>query len=249
MSIRFIDSQTIEIDGSQLVYLRDVRGVLRKIEETLKEVGPERFYSSPDNEIKKIRESMAELFFLCATKSASGRDSFLLQPNEEFPDFYVMSITEGDPPISLHGFELTEVPPRIESFEDAMAIVNAKLARGYQPKCNLLIFLNNVNGKQWTRKFTEELKTSPFIETWTIQILTDNANTRLRYAVAHRLLPRPLLEWVADFNDHNLFRPTELPKFTEVLETGTGNFFQFKRDFIGTLLKKMRRYLLAVRKQ
>ena len=249
MAIRFIDSQTCEIDGSKLVYLRDALTVFRKIDETLKFVGAQKFYSSPDNEIKRVRESLAELFFLLAVKNATKQDWYLLQPNEEFPDFYLMSVKEGSSPVSLHSFELTEVPPHVETFEQAMSIVNSKLTRGYQPKSNLLIYLNNLNGLEWAKMIEMKIKnTSSFKEIWTIRVLSRNNNTELTHTVANRLRPHPILQWVADFDNPGLFRGGPIPQFTEILETEEGSFLHFKRDFIKDFIKGARRYLLALKK-
>ncbi|MBI5645265.1 hypothetical protein HY970_04205 [Candidatus Kaiserbacteria bacterium] len=248
MTIRFIDSQTCEIDGSKLVYLRDALTVFRKIQKTLNEIGADKFYSSPENDVKRDRESLAELFFLLASKAGTGMDWYLLQPNDDFPDFYLMAITESDPPVLLHGFELTEVPPRVEKFEDAMSIVNSKLQRRYQPKHNLLIYLNNAKGREWTPLIAEQITNTSFKEIWTVQVLTINNNTELKFSVANRIWPQPAIQWVADFDTPGLFRPKEIPKNSEILKTDAGDFLQLKREFVKDFLKNVRRYLLSLRK-
>ncbi|MDO8576653.1 MAG: hypothetical protein Q7R90_05090 [bacterium] len=250
MSIKFIDSQTCEIDGEQKVFLRDSLTVFKNIHETLKRIGPEKFYSSPDNDVKRIRESLAELFFLLAVKDATKSDWYLLQPNEDFPDFFLMSMNDGDRPVDLHGFELTEVPPRIETFNEAMKIVNFKLQKGYSGKYNLLIYLNNTRGLEFARQIEADLPSeSPFKEIWTVRMLSKNNNTEISHTIANRLRPHPILQWVANFDDPQLFRSKEIPKFAEILETESGPFVSMKRDFVNDYLKKVRRYLLEWRKK
>lgn len=249
MSIKFIDSQTCEINGEQKVFLREALAVFKKIHETLKEIGAEKFYSSPDNDIKKVRESLAELFFLLAVKKATKQDWYLLQSNEDFPDFFLMSINEGDRPVDLHGFELTEVTPRVETFEEAMKVVNSKLEKGYSGKYNLLIYLNNKRGFEFAKQIEANLPIeSSFKEIWTVRTLSKNNNTEISHTVANRLRPHPIVQWVANFDDPQLFKFKEIPKFADILETESGSFLSLKRDFVTDYIKKVRRYLLEWRK-
>ena len=95
MSVRFINSELCEIDGRKFNFFKDPIQLLKQIEKTLLKVGAVKFFSSPDPSVKKDREGFAEYFFLLALKKHTNRDWFVMHPENEFPDCFLMSIGEN----------------------------------------------------------------------------------------------------------------------------------------------------------
>lgn len=75
-----------------MIYFRDSISLLKQIEQTLSEIGPQEFFSSTDNKVKKVRESLAEFFFILALKKDTNKDWLLMQPKDVFPDFILMTV-------------------------------------------------------------------------------------------------------------------------------------------------------------
>ena len=112
MEVKYLNSEAVEIDGQKMVYLASPHAMIEKIFEALSLIGPEKFFSSPDEKTKKLRESMAESFFALALKKDSGQDWWVTQPEKDPPDFILTSWTENPITVAVAPFELVEVRDR-----------------------------------------------------------------------------------------------------------------------------------------
>lgn len=243
MSIEFTSSENCKIDGVEMVYFSHPVSLLNRIEKVLKEIGPERFFSSTDERIKKIRESLAEFFFLMTVKQTTGLDPYLMQPKEQFPDFVVMTVSEVPLVISLSYFELVEIPPRCASFEEMMHIVTRKLNKGY-PKgaFSLLIFVNHERSAEWVGLLNKRLTSNEtFLSIWTVRLLFNNNEKEISSAVADQIFPLPKNQVEARMGDISLHTPQYLPSYMNEEKTERGTFRKFKPDFLRVLLLEMKK--------
>src|SRR5690242_18999647 len=101
MSPEFINSESIEFEGQKMVYQTSPQAIIEKIFEALSSIGPEKFFSNPDEKTKKLREGMAEAFFALALKKDSGQDWWIMQPEDDPPDFFLSSYPENPITIAL----------------------------------------------------------------------------------------------------------------------------------------------------
>ena len=245
MAYKFIDYQTCEIEGEKLLFFKEPIQLLRQIEKRLSEIGAEKFYSSTDPDVKKDRESLAAFFFLLGLKTHTERDWFLMHPNDTFPDFYIMSASESDPPLIFEGVELVEIHPTRSSFEEAYNDVMAKLKKGYPPNYNLLVFINNEQSKKWVNLLNDRLKSSdPFRTIWTVHLLAEKDNSSLLGAVINRLRPYPIYHVPIKFSDTHLYYPKELPKFVKEKKVDGSTFLEFDKAFLMEFRKMVKRQKL-----
>jgi len=64
--------------------------LLDQVGKVLEKVGPQKFFTSSDEEVKKAREGFAAYFFTLALKKYMGRDWWLAQYDQAaraYPDF------------------------------------------------------------------------------------------------------------------------------------------------------------------
>jgi hypothetical protein len=119
--------------------------LLDKVGEILKAVGPEKFFSSSDEKVKKAREGFAAYFFTLAMKKHTGKDWWLAQPDQadrSYPDFDFMSFGKSPEDLGAESVELTGVYPHFKSFDEALKVIEEKQKK-YGPgpvKFSLLVF-------------------------------------------------------------------------------------------------------------
>ena len=242
MSLEFIDSDIVKIDGETLIYFRDSSALLKGAQEVLTKIGPEKFFSSPADYAKKAKESMPGAFFLLELQSLTSDFLFLMQPQKDPPDFIMMKIGSTIETMRLDPFELVEVPTRCESFEEMLAIVQKKIDKGYTEKYNLLIFVNNENSKEWLPLLNQKLVNyDPFLSVWTVHLLVDKNNGNYM-PIVNKLRPLPIVH--IDTKIENIKFPTNTPYFTQEIIREGKKFLGFKQEFVAEFLKKLRKIKL-----
>jgi len=244
MEVKYFNSEAVEIDGQKMVYLASPHAMIEKIFEALSLIGPEKFFSSPDEKAKKLRESMAESFFALALKKNSGQDWWVTQPEKDPPDFVLTSWTENPITVTVAPFELVEIPPRCVSFEEMMKIVRGKLNKGYPSNYHLLVFVNNENSIDWIERLHRELKKDISFQTlWTLHLLQNKETQTISAAVANKLRPLPLGHGEISFESGKGLRLDPLPSFMEVVKNGDRSFIKFNEEFALKLRKEMMKEL------
>lgn len=207
----------------QIMLLSPIK-LFSQVEAILNEVGAEAFYRRPDERIKSAREGLAILFYIANLAKASNKFWWVrqAQPGEQFPDFHIHMVAQNPFSFGYEGIELVEIPPRIESYEDALAIVEKKLNKGYPPGYSLLIFINNLNSTLWLPQLDRDIHSSaPFKTISTIHLLTRPGGKDIETVVLNKLRPTPV-QSESMLIDGLLTTLPDIPKglFEEVLYKG-----------------------------
>ncbi len=243
MNIKFIDSEICFMNGKEALYFRDNIALLKQIEKTLSKIGPQKFFSDPDQKIQRDREGLVEYFFISALKKLTGKDWWLLQPKDNFPDFFLMTINGNPISIRLDKFELVEIPCRCQTFDEMMSIIDAKLNKGYPENYHLLIFINHKESKEWVNLFNQKIKNYyPFKAIWTVHLLFQN-EVKIYSSVVNRIRPQPILHIEVNFNDKKLYKQQFMPNLMNKIETKNGTFLQLKPD----VAKELRKAFLKIK--
>lgn len=241
MEVNFIDSETCRIGGNHMTYFMHPNVLRDRFIKTVEKIGAKKFFSSPENDVKRNRESIAEYFFLLALKKGNGQEWFLRQPKDDPPDFELMTVNVNNE-ITLDNFEIVEIPPRCQTFDCMMNILQGKLNKGYTEKYNLLIFMNNEHGDEWIRLCHEQLKNfNPFKTIWTIQLLWHKNTKEIGGSMVHRLRPYPTNSIRVALNDEALKKEFLIPKYMEEIKIEGQSFLTFKPDFAKELTKMMKK--------
>jgi hypothetical protein len=244
MEVKYLNSEAVEIDGRKMVYLGSPHAMIERIFEALASIGPEKFFSNPDEKTKKLREGMAEAFFALALKKDSGQDWWMTQPDEDPPDFVLTSWTENPITVTVAPFELVEIPPRCASFEEMMSIIRGKLDKGYPSNYHLLVFVNHESSIDWIELLHRGLETDIAFQTlWTLHLLQNKETHAISVAVANKLRPFPLSHSEISFESGDGLRLGPLPGFMEVVENGDRAFIKFNEEFAMKLRKEMMKSL------
>lgn len=195
--------------------------LLDKVQEILTEVGPEKFFSSSDQKVKKAQEGFAAFFFALAMKKYTGKDWWLAQPDQaerSHPDFDFISFGNTFEDLGAESVELTGVYPHFKSFDEVMKVVENKQKK-YGPgpvKFSLLIFVNHEKSEEWTSLLRERLTTEqPFISIWTIHLRFKKGGQEVVSAVAQRIRPLSRLRITADMDDPETHKRQTLPSYIE----------------------------------
>ncbi len=226
------------MNKNELLWFYSPLSLLNRIEKTLSEVGGKKFVST-----HRDWESLAEFFFMVALKKHSGKDFYILQPEDQFPDFDLMSASQEQDVISvtLDRFELVTVPDRCDSFEDALSIVNGKISKGYPENFNLLVFVNHIKSREWVAMLNTRLEVfHPFKSVWTVCLLFQGKDNPY-CAVVNRIRPQPLQTIAANFSDKSLWMMEPLPIFMEEVEVDGKKARAFKAAFMKEFQMKMRK--------
>jgi len=206
--------------------------------QTIQEIGPERFFISPDEEVKKRREGFAAYFFTLALKKFTGRDWWLAQFDQakrQYPDFDFISFSEEPEKIKKEPVELTGVYPHFKTFEEMMGVIEKKQKQyGEKPlNFSLLIFVNHEKSEEWIQILRGRLKTEhPFLSVWTIHLRFKKGGKEVGKAVAQRIRPIPGLRIEADTDDQEIHKRQPLPPYLEVKKENGHTHITFKPDFI-----------------
>lgn len=184
---------------------------------------------------------MAEFFFIWALKKSTNKDWWLMQPEDDFPDFILMTVDDNTIKITLDQFELVEIPSRCQTYEQMLGIVHTKLNKGYPENYHLLIFVNHEKSKEWIALLSQQLKNCyPFKAIWTVHLLF-KGNDNIYSSVVNRIRPYPTQNIETNFSE---YRPQAIPTFMEKTEKEGKTFLSFKADFAKEFTKSLRRIKL-----
>lgn len=200
-------------------------------------VGPEVFFKSPDEGVKKAREGFAAYFFTLALKKHFHRDWWVAQYDQAqraFPDFDFISFAENPDDIKLEHVGLTGIYPHFKSFDQVLKVVEKKQKQyGDKPvKFSLLIFVNHEQSDKWIDMLRKNVRSEyPFLSIWTIHLMFRTGGKEVSKAVAQRIMPIPGLRIEADTDDPEIHKRQALPSFMEQQQEGDHNYITFKAEF------------------
>ena len=217
--------------------------LLDQVGKVLENVGPQKFFTSSDEKVKKAQEGFAAYFFTLALKKYTGRDWWLFQPNQaerSYPDFDFISFAENPDDMRMESVELTGVYPHFKSFDEVIKIIEKKQKKyGNEPvKFSLLIFVNHEKSEEWINLLKKNINNEhPFLSIWTIHLRFKKGGKEVGKAVAQRIMPLPGLRIEADTDDHKIHKPQDIPFYMERLKGGE---ITFKAEFIDKLRSKIK---------
>ena len=209
-------------------------------------VGPEKFFTSPDEEVKKAREGFAAYFFTLALKKYTGRDWWLAQYDQAtraYPDFDFISFAENPDDMKMESVELTGIYPHFKSFDEALKVVEKKQKQyGDNPvKFSLLVFVNHEKSEEWINLLRKNVRSEhPFLSIWTIHLRFKKGGKEVGKAVAQRIVPLPGLRVEADTDNPEIHKRQPLPTYMEQHQDGESTYVTFKPEFIDKMRKKVR---------
>lgn len=212
--------------------------LLDQVGKVLERVGPEIFFKSSDEEVKKAREGFAAYFFTLTLKKYLQRDWWLAQYDQAtraYPDFDFISFAENPDDIKMEPVELTGVYPHFKSFDEALKVVKKKQKQyGDKPvKFSLLIFVNHEKSEEWINLLREKVNSEhPFLSIWTIHLRFKKGGKEVGKVVAQRIVPLPGLRVEADTDDPEVHKRQPLPIYMEQRQDGECTYITFKNEFI-----------------
>lgn len=219
--------------------------LLDQVGKVLEKVGAERFFSSPEEEVKKAREGFAAYFFTLTLKQYLQRDWWLAQYNQAtraYPDFDFISFAENPDDMKIESVELTGIYPHFKSFEEALNVVSKKQKQyGDNPvKFSLLIFVNHEKSEEWINQLRNSITSEkPFLSIWTIHLRFKKGGKEVGKAVAQRIVPLPGLRVEADTNNPEIHKRQPLPTFLEEHKDSDRTYITFKKDFVDKMIRKL----------
>lgn len=225
------------------IFFAHPRTLFNQVDKVLGEVGSEKFFKSPNEEVKKAREGFAAYFFALALKKYTGRDWWLAQYDQSvrsYPDFDFMSFADKPNDIKMEPVELVGVYPHFKYFDQVIKIVKDKQKKyGDKPvKFSLLIFVNHEKSEEWINRMREEINSeTPFLSIWTIHLRFKKGGKEVKKVVAQRIAPLPSLRVEADTDDSDIYKQQPLPNYVEQLENGN---VVFKTGLINKIKKEKR---------
>lgn len=209
-----------------------------QVENVLKEVGAEKFFSSSDESVKKAREGFAAYFFTLALKQYSKRDWWLAQYDQAvraFPDFDFISFGETFEDMKFEHVELTGVYPHFKTFEKVMSVIEKKQKQYGTEAVNfsLLVFVNHEKSEEWVHLLRKKLVSEhPFISVWTIHLRFKKGGQEVGKAVASKIFPLPGLRVEADMDDSEIHKRQPIPNYMEITNENGFTYVSFKPEFI-----------------
>ncbi len=233
---------------------RDMEGVhfahphtlFRNVEKILDKVGPDKFFSSSDENVKKAREGFQAYFFSLALKQYTGTDWWLSQPDQAvraYPDFDFISFGNQIEDLKFEPVELVGVYPHFESFEQALGVITQKQKKylNKSTKFSLLVFVNHSLSEDWVGRFRDSVTTEyPFLSIWTVLLKFRQGGKEVSEVVAEKIRPRPALRIVANTDDKFLHQLQPLPDYMEEIRENGQSYVMFKRDIVDKFLNKFR---------
>ncbi len=215
-----------------------------QVGKVLEKVGPEKFFTSPNEEVKKAREGFAAYFFTLTLKEYTGRDWWLAQYDQAvraYPDFDFISFAENPDDMKLESVELTGVYPHFKSFDEALKVIEKKQKQyGNEPvKFSLLVFFNHEKSEEWINMLREKVSSEhPFISIWTIHLRFKKGSKEVGKSVAQRIMPLPGLRVEADTDNPEVHKRQSLPTYMEQHRDGEHTYVTFKSEFIDKIRRK-----------
>lgn len=209
--------------------------ILDQVGKVVEQVGPEKFFTCPNEEVKKAREGLALYFFTLTLKKYIGRDWWVAQYDQSvraYPDFDLMSFAEDPDDVKAESVELTGVYPHFKSFDEALEVIEKKQKKyGTESlKFSLLVFVNHEKGEEWINMLRKRLASEhPFLSIWTISLKFKKGGKEVEKAIAQRIVPLPGLRIETDMDNPETHKRQPLPSYMESHEDGT---VTFKADFL-----------------
>lgn len=204
----------------------------------LERVGPQKFFSSSDKEVKKAQEGFAAYFFTLTLKKYTGRDWWLAQYDQaarSYPDFNFISFAENPGDIKMEPVELTGIYPHFKTFDEALRVVeNKKKKYGSEPvNFSLLVFVNHEKSEEWINLLREKVSSEhPFLSIWTIHLRFKKGGKEVGKSVAQSIPPLPWLRIEADTDDSEVHKRQPLPSYMEEHHEGRNTYVTFKPEFL-----------------
>jgi len=221
--------------------------LLDQVGKVLERVGPEKFFKSSDEEVKKAREGFAAYFFALTLKKYIGGDWWLAQYDQAtraYPDFDFISFAENPDDMKMESVELTGIYPHFKSFDEALKVVEKKQKQyGDKPvKFSLLVFVNHEKSEEWINLLRKNVGSEhPFLSIWTIHLRFKKVGKEVGKAVAQRIVPLPGLRVEADTDDPEVHKRQPLPAYMEQRQDGEQTYVTFKTEFIEKMQKHVRK--------
>ena len=237
MTVDFVNSEEVKLDDKSMIFSREPFAILREIEKTIEKIGPGKFYSSPEDEIKKVRESMAAFFFMVTLqKDRPDRLVMLMQPQNDPPDFIITTIGNEITEMTMDPVELVEIPPRVEFVDDMLSIVKKKIKKGYSQSYHLLIYINNTRSQEWIPTLDAWLKDyKPFSSIYTIHLLENKIDW---WPVVHKLRPGKIRKFETKLSEVKF--PTTIPNCMMEMSQDSHKFLIFKPESIAKIREKVK---------
>ena len=218
--------------------------LLDQVGKVLEKVGPQKFFTSPNEGVKKAREGFAAYFFTLTLKKYTSRDWWLAQYDQgirNYPDFDFISFAENSKDIKMEPVELTGVYPHFKSFDEFLKVVENKQKKyGTEPvKFSLLIFVNHEKSEEWINLLRNKVNSEyPFLSIWTIHLRFKKGEKEVGKAIAQRIVPFPCLRIEADTDDSEIHKPQPITSYMKQLKSGE---ITFKSEFIDKLKSKIKK--------
>ncbi len=136
------------------------------------------------------RDLLIGALFAFYARKISSREWFIQKP-EKFPDIELSAFSDrplADKPLDTVGVEITSIPEKPNTFEEALAILaEGKLSKLYQRDIRpaLLVFINNTHAPAWAKQFSEFFQRSNdrFGQVFAIYLLEVNPTDSFVYEV------------------------------------------------------------------
>jgi hypothetical protein len=227
----------------QGIFFAHPHTLLDQVGKVLEKVGAEKFFSSPDEEVKKAREGFVAYFFTLTLKKCFQRDWWLAQYDQAtraYPDFDFISFEEKPDDMKMESVELTGVYPHFKSFEEALKVVKKKQKQyGDNPvKFSLLVFVNHEKCEEWINQLRNNISSEkPFLSIWTIHLRFKKGGKEVEKVVAQRIVPLPGLRVEADTDDPEIHKRQALTAYMEQHQDGGMTYVTFKNEFIDKIRK------------
>ncbi len=212
-----------------------------QVEGVLKKVGPKKFFSSPNESVKKAREGFAAYFFALALKQYTKRDWWLAQYDQAvraYPDFDFISFGEAFEGMKLEHVELTGVYPHFKTFDEVMGVIKKKQKQyGTDAlKFSLLVFMNHEKSEEWIQLLRKNLISEyPFISVWTIHLRFKKGGLEVGKAVASKIFSLPGLRVEADMDDSEIHKRQPIPNYMEITNKNGFTYVSFKPEFVNKM--------------
>ncbi len=223
MEFKALDSDMCILDGKLKYCFCSPKTLRNRVLKKISLIGPERFFKSPDNSVKKDREGLAEYLFSMGLRKINNQEWFILQPENDPPDFEMISIGER---LLYKKFELVEIPAICKEYEEMFNVWEKKKNKGYPKDYSLLIFINNSNSKVWLDRFNNGLSDyKPFKEIWVLYLLWYKGGKDFYGGVIKRIRPYPIIETSYNIGDQNLIKPLPMPNYVSEIQIDGKKFY------------------------
>ncbi|MDO8451312.1 MAG: hypothetical protein Q7S76_00400 [bacterium] len=207
--------------------------LFERVGEILEKYGAEKFLHGDNEECQKGREAYFEYFFISGFKRLSGKDWWIIQPKERFPDLLLISFIENPLSMEVLQYEHVMIPDHYKDVAEMLKNVTDKIEKKQYDTggpCGLLVFSNNANSKAFEERLYQTLdKIHPFTEVWTTSLEFSDSVT-IKKIIVSKVRPLPVIRFEFDFNDPSLYTYQTPPTCMEQVEEGGIKFLRIKEE-------------------